>query len=58
LKERLPGSLEILLVRPTSRTGLAVGKFLGTSLSAGLPVASVSFGAIARIAAVTGKWKP
>jgi ABC-type transport system involved in multi-copper enzyme maturation permease subunit len=55
-KERLQGSLELLLVRPASRTGLAVGKFLGTFLSVGLPVAGVAVGAIAGIAAVTGKW--
>ena len=55
-KERAQGSLEMLLVRPASRTGLAVGKFLGTFLSVGLPVLGVAVGALAGIAAVTGKW--
>ncbi len=55
-KERLQGSLELLLVRPASRTGLAVGKFLGTFLSVGLPLLGVAIGALAGVAAVNGKW--
>lgn len=55
-KERAQGSLELLLVRPATRTGLAVGKFLGTFLSVGLPVLGVAIGGLAGIAAVTGKW--
>lgn len=55
-KERAQGSLELLLVRPASRAGLAVGKFLGTFLSVGLPVLGVAFGALVGIAGVTGKW--
>jgi len=55
-KERAQGSLELLLVRPASRTGLAVGKFLGTFLSVGLPILGVAIGALAGVAAVTGKW--
>ena len=55
-KERAQGSLELLLVRPASRSGLAVGKFLGTFLSVGLPVLGVAVGALVGIAGVTGKW--
>ena len=55
-KERLQGSLELLLVRPASRTGLAVGKFLGTFISVGLPVFGVCLAGLAAISGVTGKW--
>lgn len=55
-KERAQGSLELLLVRPASRTGLAVGKFLGTFASVGFPILGVAIGALVGIAAVTGKW--
>ncbi len=55
-KERAQGSLELLLVRPASRTGLAVGKFLGTFLSIGLPVLGVAVGTLVGLATITGKW--
>ena len=55
-KERMQGSLELLLARPASRTGLAVGKFLGSFLSVGLPMLGILVGALAGVAAVSGKW--
>lgn len=55
-KERQQGSLELLLVRPTSREGLALGKFLGTFASVGLPVVGVSLIGLAAIAGLTGRW--
>ncbi len=55
-KERMQGSLEILLARPASRTGIALGKFLGSFLSVGLPMMGVLLGAIAGVAGSTGKW--
>lgn len=53
-KERAHGSLELLLVRPSSRTGLALGKFLGAFASVALPVLGVSFIALAVISLLTG----
>jgi ABC-type transport system involved in multi-copper enzyme maturation permease subunit len=55
-KERMQGSLELLLARPASRTGIAVGKFLGSFLSVGLPMLGVLLGAVAGVAATSGKW--
>ena len=55
-KERLQGSLELLLVRPASRAGLAVGKFLGTFASVSLPVLGVCLASLAGIAGLTGRW--
>jgi len=55
-KERMQGSLELLLVRPASRTGLALGKFLGSFLSIALPMLAVILGAVAGIVGLTGKW--
>ncbi len=55
-KERMQGSLELLLARPASRTGIAVGKFLGSFLSVGLPMLGVLLGALVGVAAVSGKW--
>ena len=55
-KERMQGSLEILLSRPASRTGIAVGKFLGSFLSVGLPMLGVLLGALVGVAGVSGKW--
>jgi len=54
-KERLQGSLELLLVRPASREGLAIGKFLGTFLSVALPMFAVLLASLAGIAALTGR---
>lgn len=55
-KERMQGSLELLLARPASRTGLAVGKFLGSFLSVGLPMLGILLGALVGVAGVSGKW--
>lgn len=55
-KERFHGSLEMLLVRPATRTGLAVGKFLGTFASVAVPVVGVQIGSLAGIAVLTGQW--
>ncbi len=55
-KERMQGSLELLLARPASRTGIAVGKFLGSFLSVGLPMLGVLLGAVLGVAGVSGKW--
>ena len=55
-KERMQGSLELLLARPASRTGIAVGKFLGSFLSVGLPMLGVLLGALVGVAGVSGKW--
>ncbi len=55
-KERMQGSLEILLSRPASRTGLAVGKFLGSFLSVGAPMLLVLLGALVGVASVSNRW--
>ena len=55
-KERMQGSLELLLARPASRTGIALGKFLGSFLSVALPMLGVLLGAIVGVAGVSGKW--
>lgn len=55
-KERMQGSLELLLARPASRTGIAVGKFLGSFLSVGLPMLGILLGALVGVAGVSGKW--
>ena len=55
-KERMQGSLELLLARPASRTGLAVGKFLGSFLSVGLPMLGILLGALVGVAGVSGSW--
>ena len=55
-KERMQGSLELLLARPASRTGIAVGKFLGSFLSVGLPMLGVLLGALVGVAGVSGRW--
>jgi len=55
-KERLQGSLEILLAKPASRSGVAIGKFLGSFLSVALPMLGVLVGAVVGIAALEGRW--
>jgi ABC-type transport system involved in multi-copper enzyme maturation permease subunit len=55
-KERVQGSLELLLVRPASRTGVAIGKFLGSFLSVALPMLGVLVGSIVGIAVIEGQW--
>ncbi len=55
-KERLQGSLELLLAKPATRSGLAIGKFLGSFLSVALPMVAVLVGAVVGIAALEGRW--
>ncbi len=55
-KERVQGSLEILLARPATRSGVAIGKFLGSFLSVALPMLGVLVGSVVGIAAVEGTW--
>ena len=55
-KERMQGSLELLLARPASRAGIAIGKFIGSFLSVGLPMLGVLLGAVVGVAGVSGKW--
>lgn len=55
-KERLQGSLELLLAKPATRSGLAIGKFLGSFLSVALPMIAVLVGSVVGIAAVQGRW--
>ncbi len=55
-KERLQGSLELLLARPATRSGVAIGKFLGSFLSVGLPLLGVLVGSIVGIATAEGQW--
>lgn len=55
-KERMQGSLEILLAHPASRAGIAVGKFLGSFLSVGLPIIGILLGAFVGVAGVSGQW--
>ncbi len=54
--ERAAGSLELLLARPLTRPGLAVGKFLGALLSVALPLLLVVLSATLTIRAITGSW--
>jgi Cu-processing system permease protein len=55
-RERATGSLEMLLARPLSRPGLAVGKFLGAFVSVTLPLLIVAPAAILAIHVLTGNW--
>ena len=56
VKERMQGSLELLLSRPASRPGIAIGKFLGSFLSVALPMLGVLLGAVVGIAVAEGRW--
>jgi Cu-processing system permease protein len=55
-RERATGSLELLLARPLTRVGLAVGKFLGSLLSVALPLFFVVVSAGLAIRAISGAW--
>ncbi len=55
-KERMQGSLELLLAHPGSRAGIAVGKFVGSFLSVSLPMLGILLGALVGVEAVTGRW--
>jgi ABC-2 type transport system permease protein len=54
-KERFQGSMELLLVRPASRLGLALGKFLGTLATAAIPILGPVLVGAGVLTALTGK---
>ncbi len=54
-KERFQGSMELLLVRPASRLGLALGKFLGTLATVAIPILGPVLVGAGVLAAITGK---
>jgi len=54
-KERVQGTLDLLLSRPASRTGILLGKFLGSFAAVALPVTLVNLAGIAVIGAATGE---
>ena len=54
-KERVQGTLDLLLSRPASRVGTLLGKFLGTFGAVALPVTLVNLAGIAVLTAVSGK---
>ncbi len=54
-KERVQGTMDLLLSRPASRTGILLGKFLGSFAAVALPVTLVNLGGIGVISAVSGK---
>ncbi len=54
-KERVQGTMDLLLSRPSSRTGVLLGKFLGAFGAVALPVTLVNLGGIGVIAAASGK---
>ena len=54
-KERVQGTMDLLLSRPTSRTGILLGKFLGAFGAVALPVTLVNLAGVGVITAVSGK---
>ncbi len=54
-KERVQGTLDLLLSRPVSRTGVLLGKFLGAFAAVALPVTLVNLAGIGAISVATGK---
>ena len=54
-KERVQGTLDLLLSRPASRVGTLLGKFLGTFTAVAVPVTLVNLVGIAVLTAVSGK---
>jgi len=54
-KERVQGTMDLLLSRPASRSGILLGKFLGAFAAVALPVTLVNLAGIGVIAAVSGK---
>src|SRR5207237_3006120 len=54
-KERVQGTLDLLLSRPASRVGTLLGKFLGTFTAVAVPVTLVTLVGIAVLTAVSGK---
>lgn len=54
-KERVQGTMDLLLSRPVSRTGVLLGKFLGTFGAVAAPVTLVNLAGIGVISAAAGK---
>lgn len=54
-KERVQGTMDLLLSRPVSRTGVLLGKFLGSFGAVAVPVVLVELAGIAAITAASGK---
>jgi ABC-type transport system involved in multi-copper enzyme maturation permease subunit len=54
-KERVQGTIDLLLSRPASRIGALLGKFIGISLAVALPVTLVNLAGVGVLTAVTGK---
>ncbi len=54
-RERVQGTMDLLLSRPASRSGVLLGKLLGAFGAIALPVTLVNLAGIGAIAAVSGK---
>jgi len=54
-KERIQGTMDLLLSRPASRTGVLLGKFLGSFAAVALPITLVNLAGIGAITAASGK---
>jgi len=54
-KERVQGTIDLLLSRPASRIGVLLGKFLGTFVAVALPVTLVNLAGVGVLTAVSGK---
>ena len=54
-KERVQGTMDLLLSRPASRTGVLLGKFLAAFGAVALPVTVVNLAGIGMISAASGK---
>ena len=54
-KERVQGTLDLLLSRPVSRTGVLLGKFLGSFAAVAFPVTFVNLAGLGVITAASGE---
>ena len=54
-KERIQGTMDLLLSRPASRTGVLLGKFLASFAAVAVPVTLVNLAGIAAISAASGR---
>ena len=54
-KERVQGTLDLLLSRPVSRTGVLLGKFLGAFSAVAFPVTLVNLAGLGVITATSGR---
>jgi len=54
-KERVQGTMDLLLSRPVSRTGVLLGKFLASFAAVAIPVTLVNLAGIGVISAASGK---